>query len=192
MTTLRPADPAALHARTALLQELYRDCFAGPPWSEPEEQLADFPAQLLRQTSHPGARGLLAHDGAALVGAVYGWPAPAALPRQTAFDQAVADATPPHARALLMAPSLVVAELMVATSHRRRGIAARLLSAYVVDAPAAWLVTHRDGGAPTFYRRCGWQQAAAFTAGGEPMLLFTWARHSPPARAVQQRATQDG
>ena len=114
---------------------------------------------------------------------VYGWPARPSPPLATSFDRAIAEAAPPEVLPLLTAPSLVVAELMVAGSHRRQGIAGRLLSAYVAGAPSAWLVTHRDGGAPAFYRRCGWRQDATLTSDGEPLLLFTW--------TVQQRAAQD-
>ncbi|MET7426975.1 GNAT family N-acetyltransferase [Dactylosporangium sp. NPDC005555] len=114
-------------------------------------------------------------------------PAPATPPCETAFDQAVADAAPTLALLTAPAPALVIAELMVASSHRRQGIAAQLLSTYIADAPAAWLVTHRDGGAPAFYQRQGWRQEAAFTSAGVPMLLYTWA-----PRAEQERAAEDG
>lgn len=179
MITINRAGPAVIQADTPALWQLYRECFAGPPWCEPEARLAGFPDQLRRQTSHPGAGGFLARDGSTLVGAIYGRPAPATPPQGTDFDRAVAGAA--SSSAVLTTPALVVAELMVAATHRRQGIAARMLSAYTPDAPAAWLVTHRDGGAPAFYRRQRWWQDAAFTSGGVPMLLYTW----PPETAEE-------
>jgi predicted N-acetyltransferase YhbS len=178
--TITRATPDELHARQASLWRLYRECFSAPPWSEPEEQLAGFPDRLREQLAHPGAGGLITYDGDEVVGAVYGWPAPAHQPRDNAFDRAVADAAPPGALARMVTPALVVAELMVAASHRRRGIAAQLLAAYVATAPAAWLSTHRDSSAAAFYRRQGWREDAGFTVDGAPLLLFTWAAEPAP------------
>ncbi|MET7402627.1 GNAT family N-acetyltransferase [Dactylosporangium sp. NPDC005572] len=176
VTQIEPAGPGVLLAHAPRLHEIYRECFAGPPWSEPESRLADFPNHVRRQLSQPDAGGWLARSDGDIVGAVYGWAAPTQLPRETPFDIAVADAVPPRVRPRMVAPALVVGELMVAESHRRQRIAARLLAAYVATAPAAWLITHRDGGAPAFYRRQGWREDAAFVADGVPLLLFTWAQ----------------
>lgn len=84
----------------------------------------------------------------------------------------------------MVAPSVVVAELMVAGTHRRRGVGRRLLHAYMAGSPAGWLVTHRQGDAPAFYRRLGWRAEAEFELAGEPLLLFTWAA---PECAVEDR-----
>ncbi|MGW0435037.1 hypothetical protein ACWDV4_21165 [Micromonospora sp. NPDC003197] len=163
-----------LLAQTSALHALYRECFATPPWSEPEDRLTTFPTHLCGQLSHVGAAGILAFDGPSIVGAVYGWAAPAELARTTQFEIAVADAAPPQALPRLIAPSLVVAEVMVTGTHRRRGIAQGLLAAYTKQWPMAWLVTHRDSGAAEFYRRLGWQQEATFESDAKPLLLFTW------------------
>ncbi|MDG4833958.1 GNAT family N-acetyltransferase [Solwaraspora sp. WMMD1047] len=175
--TIRPATGAALLAQTAPLQRIYHESFSGPPWSESADKLAAFPTHLRDQLSHPGAGGCLAFDGADLVGATYGWTAPARLPRGTEFEVAVADAAPPEAIPRMVAPSTVVAELMVTGTHRRRGVARRLLETYLAGKPAAWLVTHRDGDAPAFYRRTGWREESAFRSVGNPLLLFTWSGH---------------
>ncbi|WP_238005831.1 GNAT family N-acetyltransferase [Dactylosporangium sp. AC04546] len=175
MIELQPAAPETLLRHTGRLHRIYRECFAGPPWSEPETWLARYPQHVRRQLANPGAGGWLARDDGRIVGAVYGWSAPPALPRDTPFDKAVAEAAPATALPRMLAPALVVGELMVAESYRRRGIAARLLRAYVMAAPTAWLVTHRDGAAPHFYRRQGWREEAEFASEGVPMRLFTWA-----------------
>ncbi|MFY1692855.1 hypothetical protein [Plantactinospora sp. WMMB782] len=175
MIEVRRASVPVLLAHTAALHSLYRESFSVPPWSEPEEKLAAYPTHLRGQLDRPGATGCLAFDGADLIGAVYGWPAPPVLARSTEFEAAVADAVAPEAMPRMVAPSIVVAELMVTGTHRRQGVAGRLLNAYLAGWPAGWLVTHRDGGAPAFYRRAGWREEAAFRSVEEPLLLFTWA-----------------
>jgi GNAT superfamily N-acetyltransferase len=173
-TDLGTFGAAELAAQAEPLEVLYRDCFAAPPWSEPEEQLAGYSQRLAGQLAHPGAGGLLAYAGPTLVGAVYGWPAPAELPTGTAFDDAVAALVTPALRPLLVAPSTVVAELMIATSHRRQGLAGLLLDTYLADRPSAWLSTHTAADARRFYRRRGWNEAAEFTVDGAALVLCTW------------------
>ncbi|MDG4827450.1 GNAT family N-acetyltransferase [Asanoa sp. WMMD1127] len=175
MIDVRHVGARTLLDHTPALEGIYRQSFAGPPWSEPEAKLAQFPAQLRRQLSYRGAGGLLAFDGEAIVGAVYGWAAPEALRPDNPLDAALVTAVTPETLGSLSAPARIVGELMVASTHRRRGIASRLLTAYVADAPRAWLITHRDSDARHLYRRAGWCEQVEFDTDGQPVVLLTWA-----------------
>lgn len=171
---VRSVDAFELDAYGGQLERLYRKCFSGPPWLEPEDRLADFRGRLARHLSNGGAGGVVVSDAGHLVGVVYGWPAGHELASGSPFDDALAAAVTPGVARRLVAPAVVVAELMVDPRHQRRGIGRALLTRYVEDWPAAWLATHPDAPAATLYRQEGWQQECEFDVEFHPMVLFTW------------------
>ncbi|GAA0546172.1 GNAT family N-acetyltransferase [Paractinoplanes ferrugineus] len=179
MIAIRPVSAAQLCDLQDRLEPVYRQCFSAPPWNETDEEIADYPARLARHTGHPGSYGFVAEEGAELAGAIYGWPAPACLPEASAFDLAVRDAVSPAVAALLVAPAVVVAELMVAPAFHRRGIGRTLLAEYVAGRSRAWLATHPGAGAVALYESEGWVRRAAYVASGTPLVLYTY-QASPP------------
>ncbi|WP_328474580.1 GNAT family N-acetyltransferase [Actinoplanes sp. NBC_00393] len=154
------------------LLPVYQQCFSGPPWNETPEQIAGYPQRLAGQTTNPAAYGVVAYREGELAGAVYGWPAPALLPADNEFDRALRDAVTPQVAALLVAPAVVVAELMVAPAHRGQGLGRKLLTRYVAGHPRAWLVAHPDAAAVRLYESTGWTRQAAYTVAGEPCVLY--------------------
>jgi GNAT superfamily N-acetyltransferase len=187
---VRSVDAFALATYSDELERLYRECFSAPPWHEPEDRLAGFRGRLERHLSNSGAGGVVVADGEGLVGAVYGWPAGPELASGSPFDDALAAAVTPAVAARLVAPALVVAELMVDPRHQRRGIGRALLSRYVEGWPAAWLATHPDAPAATLYRQEGWRQECEFEVEGHPMVLFTW--QAPTQRGSSARRVARG
>ncbi|MFC4855145.1 GNAT family N-acetyltransferase [Actinophytocola glycyrrhizae] len=171
---VRSVDAFELAAYRDQLERLYRKCFSAPPWHEPEERLAAFQGRLEQHLSNSGAGGVVVADEDEMVGAVYGWPAGTELASGSPFDDALAAAVTPTIARRLVAPALVVAELMVDPGHQRRGIGRALLTRYVEDWPAAWLATHPDAPAATLYRQEGWQQECEFSVEYHPMVVFTW------------------
>jgi GNAT superfamily N-acetyltransferase len=116
----------------------------------------------------------MAVDGGELVGVVYGWPAGPELASGSHFDDALAAAVTPAVAGRLVAPALIVAELMVHPEHQQRGIGRALLCRFVERWPSAWLCTHPDAPAAGMYRRGGWLEETAFAVDEYPMVLFTW------------------
>jgi GNAT superfamily N-acetyltransferase len=171
---VRSVDAFELAGYAGQLDRLYRRCFSLPPWSEPEDRLAAFVDRLDSHLANGGAGGVVVADGRDLVGVVYGWPAGPELAYGSPFDDALAAAVTPSVAQRLVAPAVVVAELMVDPRHQRRGIGRALLTRYVEDWPAAWLATHPDAPAATMYRQAGWRQEAEFAVTEYPMVLFTW------------------
>ncbi|XVV13970.1 GNAT family N-acetyltransferase [Actinoplanes sp. CA-131856] len=187
MTTVRAVTAAQLRALTDRLHPVYRDCFSAPPWNETPEQIADYPVQLARQTSYPGAYGFIASgENGQIAAAVYGWPAPPALSRDNEFDMAIQAAVSPEIAGLLVAPAVVVAELMVSPAHRRQGLGRALLERFVAGRPRAWLATHPEADAVTLYESLGWIRRAAYTVTGRPLVLYT--REAPPTRTPRPRS----
>jgi GNAT superfamily N-acetyltransferase len=176
-------DAFELAAYVGQLERLYRLCFSAPPWQESEERMAAFHDRFAQHMANPGAGGVIVSDSDKLVGAVYGWPAGTELATGSPFDDALAAAVTPEAASRLVAPAVVVAELMVDPTHQRRGIGRALLTRYVEEWPAAWLATHPEAPAATMYRQAGWRQEFAFTVDLQPLVVFTWQapRRSPSA-----------
>lgn len=172
--TVRRADAYELAGYAVQLERLYRECFTGPPWHESEERLGVFRDRLGGHLTNGGAGGVVVADGDELVGAVYGWPAGPDLATGSPFDDALAAAVTPTIARRLVAPAVVVAELMVDPRHQRRGIGRALLTRYVEGWPAAWLATHPDAPAATMYRQAGWRQELEFAVSDYPLVLFTW------------------
>lgn len=178
---VRAVDAVELSTYAGQLEDLYRQCFSGPPWLESEDRLAGFQERFSHHMSNPGASGVVVVDGEQLVGVVYGWPAGTELASGSPFDDALAAAVTPAIARRLVAPALVVAELMVDPGHQRRGIGRALLTRYVDDWPAAWLATHPDAPAATMYRQEGWRQEVEFAIDYYPLVVFTW---QAPRRTV--------
>jgi GNAT superfamily N-acetyltransferase len=168
------------------LDRLYRQCFSTPPWLEPADRLSGFHDRLDRHLSNPGVGGVLVSDGDDLVGAIYGWPAGRELAAGSPFDDALAAAASPEIAKRLVAPAVIVAELMVDPRHQRRGIGRALLTRYVEEWPAAWLATHPEAPAATMYRQEGWRQEFEFAVDTQPMVVFTWQAPRRTAPSVRR------
>lgn len=171
--TVRPTDAIQLGRHATRLETLYRRCFAEPPWRESAERLAGFPGRLTAHLGRGGFVGLVAESGDQLVGAVYGWPAGPRLATGSPFDDALAAAVTPEVAGRLVAPALIVAELMVDPGHQRAGIGRALLTRFVDGWPSAWLCTHPDAPAARLYRQDGWREETGFEVDEYPMVLFT-------------------
>ncbi|GIE81737.1 N-acetyltransferase [Actinoplanes philippinensis] len=182
MFTITAATAEELREQVNRLHTVYRQCFAAPPWNETPEDIAAYPRQLDRQTSYPGAHGFIAEHDGQIAGAVYGWPAPPRLPENNEYDLAVRDAAGPDVADLLVAPAVIVAELMVAPAHRRRGLGRTLLARYVAGHPRAWLATHPQAPAVALYETEGWIRRAAYLVGRKPLVLYT--REATTARHI--------
>jgi GNAT superfamily N-acetyltransferase len=172
--TVRRTDAIRVARLAGQVESLYRRCFTEPPWRESPERLAGFPDRLTAHLGRDGFDGLVAEDDGRLVGAVYGWPAGPTLESGNHFDDALSAAATPAVTARLVAPALVVAELMVDPAHQRRGIGRRLLTRFIAGWTAAWLCTHPEAPAANMYRRAGWREELRFHVDDYPMVLFTW------------------
>ena len=165
--------PDELRGLSAELCELYRRCFTEAPWHEPADQVAAYASLLEDHLAKPGMTAMAARAGAGLGGVVYGWPAQAHIPRDPFHDALVAQA-PADLLPDLVAPAVVVVEMMVHPEHRRRGIARTLLDRYVEGQPSAWLCTHPDAPAATLYDSAGWRRRSSFTNPfGDPRVVYT-------------------
>ena len=170
--TLRTVTASDIIAATHELEPIYRSCFSEPPWNPAEEKFDEWPAKLRTQMTQPGAGGILGHKDGKLCGAVYGWPAPQAMPTGTPFNDALLAATPQHLIPRLTAPATIVVELMVDPAHRRRGLAAALLTSYVPPGRSGWLCTHPDAPAAKLYHKLGWHAAIEFSTGTTPLVVY--------------------
>lgn len=167
-------DAIRLGRHAAQLESLYRRCFAEPPWHESADRLAAFPDRLTSHLGHDGFDCFVASENDHLVGAVYGWPAGDVLESGNQFDDALAAAVTPAVARRLVAPALIVAELMVDPERQQRGIGRMLLTRFTADWPSAWLCTHPDAPAAGMYRRAGWREELRFTIDDLPLVVFTW------------------
>lgn len=157
------------------VHDLYRQCFAEPPWHESAERFASFPEVLAAQLTRPGVSGIVIRDTSALAGVIYGWAAPAKAPRDP-LHRALAEQVPKSVRHDLLAPAVVVGELMVHPAWRGNGLGRALLASFVGDHPCAWLLTHPEAPARALYESAGWQLRAGFTNQfDEPRVIYTWA-----------------
>lgn len=171
---MRRTDAIQLGRHATQLESLYRRCFTEPPWRESAERLDGFPDRLTAHLGRGGFDSLVAEADGTLVGAIYGWPAGATLDSGNHFDDALAAAVPSTVTGRLVAPALIVAELMVGPEHQRRGIGRALLTRFTNGWPSAWLCTHPDAPAAGMYRREGWREEIQFAVDEYPMVLFTW------------------
>jgi ribosomal protein S18 acetylase RimI-like enzyme len=137
------------------LLDLYRRCFAEPPWSETDFRVFEDVAD--EHFTKSGLTAVAAVEGDDLVGVIYGWPCPDSLPDDD-YHKSVPRSALPH----MVAPAHTVSELMVHPGHQRKGIGRRLLSEYMRDVPSAWLVTHPEAPARALYDSAGWQAGEEF------------------------------
>ena len=165
-------DPTATLALRDQIRPLYRSCFSGPPWNEPEEKLATSDHRLSQAVCRAGfqARAVRSPDGT-LLALAYGWPTPPSLTGCDVYERLIAAIGPAAARDLTR-DAFEIAELMVTPTLRRRGIGTALLTAMTTYRPRTWLVTRTDSPAAHLYTRTGWQQACALPETN--WAVFTW------------------
>lgn len=173
MIVVEDCQPDRLVSLAPGLHRLYRRCFAEPPWSESDEAMDGFPARLAVDMDRPGAGGVVAWDGARLVGATYGRAAPAVLPDDD-FHRALTAGVPADVWPDLVAPAVRVIELMVDPDDRGRGVGRDLLARYVAGYPAAWLLTHPRAPARGLYEAARFRPRGDFISHrGDPRVLYT-------------------
>ncbi|TDV43740.1 GNAT family N-acetyltransferase [Actinophytocola oryzae] len=166
--------PAELRDLEAALCDVYRQCFTEPPWHETPAQVGAYATALADHLAQPGMSALVVRTTDGIAGVIYGWPAPPRLPRDSFHDTLVSH-VPAHVRRDLVAPAIVVVELMVHPAHRGRGIGRSLIEQYVEGHPAAWLCTHPDAPATALYESAGWQRRGSFSnQNGDPRVVYTW------------------
>ncbi len=172
---------------TPALHELYRECFSEPPWNESATQLAAFPGVLARALAQPGLHGLVAWEGTRLIGVLYGRGAPEEPPSDD-FHRSLAGQISAGLYRELLAPAVVVNELMVHPRSRGRGVGRALLDRFVAGHPTAWLCTHPEAPARRLYESAGWLARAEFVNYlGDPRVLYT----VDPRAAANRLATSD-
>lgn len=163
--------------------DLYRECYAAPPWSETPEQLDAYPARLAAVTERAGFRAMTAHDdGGRLAGVCYGWPTPADLTGGGLYD-ALVESFGAATVAAFTRDAFEVAELFVRPGSQGQGIGRRLLTRLTAGWPAAWLITDPHKPAAALYRKLGWREAGQLPAGfypGARLSVYTLdGRHGP-------------
>ncbi|WP_433221301.1 GNAT family N-acetyltransferase [Microtetraspora malaysiensis] len=166
----RRHDGPATAALSAQITDLYRRCYAAPPWSETPEQIAAYPGRLADSMTRPGFTCWTTHDERErLTGVCYGWPTPTDLSGSRTHAMLIralgADAT-----ADLVRGAFEVAELFVHPDAQGRGIGGGLLAAAVAGWPTAWLITSPQAPAARLYRRLGWRQMSELPADLYPHL----------------------
>jgi hypothetical protein len=187
-TRIELIGPDRLAELAGPLHELYRVCFAEPPWNEPPEQIDGYSAVLTRDLGQPGMFALAAVDGSTLAAIVYGWPAPDHLPDDPVYRRLVRT-LPAQDRHHLLAPALRVTELMVDPRYRRNGLARTLLGQFVRGHPSAWLSTHPQAPACSLYESSGWRSLCRFTTGtGRPAMIYTRAVSAPGTGSTARTA----
>jgi GNAT superfamily N-acetyltransferase len=157
------------------LIELYAQVYAEPPWLETPQEAATFADRLAEQAQRPGFRCAIAHEDERLLGACYGYSAGAGPLSDTPFYRALASGVDQEVvREYLVGEVCEVAELMVASIARRRGLGRALINRLLRDQRRAWLCTHPTGSGLAFYRTNGWTVRGQFTApSGMPLLVCT-------------------
>ncbi|MFI6458073.1 GNAT family N-acetyltransferase [Streptosporangium amethystogenes] len=169
-------DGPRTQAIAAEVIDLYRHCYAAPPWSETPEQLAGYPAKLAASTVRPGFTALTARDlTGRLTGICYGWPTPADLSGNPVYD-AVVRAFGPYTATALTRGALEVAELFVHPGTQGRGIGRTLLTRATAAWSTAWLITDPHSPAADLYRHLGWRESGPLPRDLYPQLqlsLFT-------------------
>jgi GNAT superfamily N-acetyltransferase len=166
----REHDGAGIAEMSGQIIDLYRECYAAPPWSETPEQLDAYPAKLAAAADRPGFSALTAHDeGGRLDGVCYGWPTPADLTRNHLYDT-LAETFGAATVTAFTRNALEVAEIFVRPGCQGQGIGRRLLTRLTDGWPAAWLITSPHVPAADLYRRLGWREVGPLPAGFYPRL----------------------
>jgi GNAT superfamily N-acetyltransferase len=179
-----PIDADGLRAISPAFRQLYRRCFAAPPWSETEADFAQLDQRLTAHLAEPAFHGMTTHHGTDLAGIVYGWPTPA-VHWQSPLYTAINTTLPAHLRPAVQPPALEVVELMVHPDHQGQGLGRTLLDRFVHNHTHAWLATHVDAPARRLYEAAGWTELAPIESdNGVSMVLYGRERLSNPADQV--------
>lgn len=158
-------DAVAARGRLALWLPLYLACFTPPPWNEAPKTFQEYTRHTHRHLGQPGFAAFEAQTASGrLVGVAYGWPGADPKP-DTDFYRALEHGLgPERTRELRRGPAFEVAELMVDTSTRGRGLARHLLETHCQGQELAWLATRPDVPAAGMYRHLGWRSFGTFGA----------------------------
>jgi GNAT superfamily N-acetyltransferase len=156
------ADAVMTHER--LFADLYRSVFSEPPYDEGEAEVADFLVRLKSHVACPGFAMTGVFVDGALVGCTYGFTMELDAPL---WSELLHCPVAGRSADELLRPSAYIAEMMVASKFRRRGIAKKLHDAFIngrTEAQAV-LFAHPDAHpAQSAYAKWGWEKVAA----GEP------------------------
>ncbi|MGI5214360.1 N-acetyltransferase family protein [Plantactinospora sp. CA-290183] len=137
-----------------VLQELYAEVYAEPPYEEGPEHVAQFRRWFRQHLGQPGFRLARAVDvDGLLVGTAYGHTMSAGEWLQPQVGE-----PPAHVHGV---PKFMIAEWMVRGPYRGRGVGRRLLSALLADRPEPYAILASNPAAPArrIYEQLGWQQA---------------------------------
>ncbi|WP_405761293.1 GNAT family N-acetyltransferase [Streptomyces sp. NBC_01420] len=178
---VQPASAADVLAYEDGVRRAYAEAFAGPPWHEDPALAAGYTERLREDARRPGFRAALALSGDAdepgsgtVVGFATAWTTPAPFPAARAYA-AVASLLGPERTDAWLVGALEVDELALSPHARGAGLAAALLESVTASAPGGrcWLLTSRDAEpAVRLYRRLGWHQAPAETAGSNLVVFL--------------------
>jgi ribosomal protein S18 acetylase RimI-like enzyme len=135
-----------------VLADLYAVVYAEPPYCEGPEQVAGFRDRLPGEAERQGFTMVTAHEGGALVGAVYGWTMPAGRWWSRAHQPPPAD--------LLDIDKAAIMEWVVHPHHRRQGVGGQLMRRLLADRtePVATLASDPRSEARRIYEQAGWMQ----------------------------------
>jgi ribosomal protein S18 acetylase RimI-like enzyme len=170
---IKSVDADELGRLESTLHELYRESFSEPPWNESALQLDEFPKVLTRHLGQPGLFGFVAVARDEVLGAIFGRVSPPQPPSDD-FHRSLASQVPGELYRELLAPAVVVNELMVHPRARGRGVGRGLLDRFAADHGSGWLVTHPEAPARRLYESAGWRDRAEFVNHfGDPRVLYT-------------------
>jgi GNAT superfamily N-acetyltransferase len=171
--------------------ELYRLCYAAPPWSETPEQLDAYRDRLAHALTRPGFVAHLAREtGGRLVGVCYGWPTPAALP-DTPLYRMLRQALGATAAGLLTPGSFELVELFVHPDTRGHGLGRALITDAITDRHTAWLITSPQAPAARLYQHLGWRRVADLPSTSPSQLPLTVFHTPPPAHKPPDNEAED-
>lgn len=164
------------------LTGLYVAVYAEPPYGGGSIYARDaFITRTIRQASRDGFTLITAHDGGQLAGFSFGLPFEAG-----SWWAGIVEPGPPAE--LVEAEKFAVIELVVAPSHRGRGLSTRLLGELLAGRtePYAMLLAHPQAPARAMYERWGWRQVGTnrprHDAPAADVLVLGLGGHSwPPA-----------
>jgi GNAT superfamily N-acetyltransferase len=169
----RERDGAGIMGMSGQVIDLYRECYAAPPWSETPGQLDAYPARLAVAAARPGFSALTAHDDdGRLTGVCYGWPTPADLTRNHLYDT-LAETFGMAAVTALTRGAFEVGEVFVRPGRQGQGIGRRLLTRLTDGWSTAWLITSPHVPAADLYRRLGWREVGPLPTGFYPRLRLS-------------------
>ena len=189
MQVVRPLDGQGVQRVHREVVELYRNCYAAPPWSETPIQMAGYPDKLTTSLTRPGFRAWAIGDRTHPTGICYGWPTPVDLSGNRIYATLIR-AAGAEAAAALTRGAFEIAELFVHPAHQGRGLGKALLTRAVAGWDTAWLITHPGAPAARLYQRLGWRRHVELPADFYPQLpmsvyVLDRTRSSATARETQ-------